>query len=143
MPLDTALTSVYERSTDIQLRWHWTPGTSALWDNRASIHTVSFDYDGERHVGRAIASRLYRQLTAFFFFFSRAHGFPLWPRSPTLTPLVGVGLRRWVFLGGRPRPLAVNIYREPKRVVPAIEVRDHRAGEKPTRLDSGMHRACM
>ncbi|WVF67006.1 hypothetical protein IAT40_001749 [Kwoniella sp. CBS 6097] len=43
------LYNVYERSTDIQLRWHWTPGTSALWDNRTTNHTVSYDYDGERH----------------------------------------------------------------------------------------------
>jgi alpha-ketoglutarate-dependent taurine dioxygenase len=43
------LYSVYERSTDIQLRWHWTPGTSAIWDNRSTIHTVSYDYAGERH----------------------------------------------------------------------------------------------
>ncbi|WWC90248.1 uncharacterized protein L201_005181 [Kwoniella dendrophila CBS 6074] len=43
------LYGVYERSTDIQLRWHWTPGTSAIWDNRTTIHTVSYDYDGERH----------------------------------------------------------------------------------------------
>jgi len=42
---------VYERSTDIQVRWHWTPGTSAIWDNRSTIHTVSFDYEakGDRH----------------------------------------------------------------------------------------------
>ncbi|KAJ7621040.1 hypothetical protein FB45DRAFT_133368 [Roridomyces roridus] len=42
---------VYERSTDIQVRWKWTPGTSAIWDNRSTIHTVSFDYEGkgERH----------------------------------------------------------------------------------------------
>ncbi|RXK36037.1 hypothetical protein M231_06685 [Tremella mesenterica] len=43
------LYGVYERSTDIQLRWHWTPGTSAIWDNRSTIHTVSYDYEGERH----------------------------------------------------------------------------------------------
>ena len=43
------LFDVYERSTDIQVRWHWTPGTSAIWDNRSTIHTVSYDYDGERH----------------------------------------------------------------------------------------------
>ncbi|KAL1412033.1 hypothetical protein Q8F55_003030 [Vanrija albida] len=43
------LHNIYERSTDIQLRWHWTPGTSAIWDNRSTIHTVSYDYDGERH----------------------------------------------------------------------------------------------
>ncbi|KAI5475974.1 hypothetical protein MNV49_000533 [Pseudohyphozyma bogoriensis] len=35
---------VYERSTDIQVRWSWTPGTSAIWDNRQTIHTVSRDY---------------------------------------------------------------------------------------------------
>jgi len=42
---------VYERSTDIQVRWHWTPGTSAIWDNRSTIHTVSYDYEGkgDRH----------------------------------------------------------------------------------------------
>lgn len=43
------LYDVYERSTDIQVRWHWTPGTSAIWDNRSTIHTVSYDYEGERH----------------------------------------------------------------------------------------------
>lgn len=43
------LFDIFERSTDIQLRWHWTPGTSAIWDNRSTIHTVSYDYDGERH----------------------------------------------------------------------------------------------
>lgn len=36
------LYDVYERSTDIQLRWHWTPGTSAIWDNRSTIHSVSY-----------------------------------------------------------------------------------------------------
>jgi len=41
------LHDVYERNVDIQVRWHWTPGTSALWDNRVSIHTVSWDYEGE------------------------------------------------------------------------------------------------
>ncbi|KZO92017.1 TauD-domain-containing protein [Calocera viscosa TUFC12733] len=41
------LYDVYERNVDIQVRWHWTPGTSALWDNRTSIHTVSWDYEGE------------------------------------------------------------------------------------------------
>ncbi|KAJ6617508.1 hypothetical protein B0H10DRAFT_2176396 [Mycena sp. CBHHK59/15] len=42
---------VYEKSTDIQIRWKWTPGTSAIWDNRTTIHTVSYDYEGkgERH----------------------------------------------------------------------------------------------
>lgn len=49
--VDLLTGSVYERSVDIQVRWHWTPGTSAIWDNRISIHTVSFDhpYGTERH----------------------------------------------------------------------------------------------
>ncbi|KZT52645.1 TauD-domain-containing protein [Calocera cornea HHB12733] len=41
------LFDVYERNVDIQVRWHWTPGTSALWDNRIANHTVSWDYEGE------------------------------------------------------------------------------------------------
>jgi alpha-ketoglutarate-dependent taurine dioxygenase len=49
------LFDVYERSTDIQVRWNWTPGTSAIWDNRSTIHTVSFDYEGERHGTRVAA----------------------------------------------------------------------------------------
>ncbi|ORY25433.1 hypothetical protein BCR39DRAFT_580176 [Naematelia encephala] len=40
------LLDVYERSTDIQVRWQWTPGTSAIWDNRSTIHTVSLDWEG-------------------------------------------------------------------------------------------------
>ncbi|GMK57527.1 hypothetical protein CspeluHIS016_0403610 [Cutaneotrichosporon spelunceum] len=29
--------------------WHWTPGTSPIWDNRSIIHTVSYNYEGKRH----------------------------------------------------------------------------------------------
>lgn len=42
------LYDVYEQNVDIQLRFKWTPGTSALWDNRITIHNASFDY-GLRH----------------------------------------------------------------------------------------------
>jgi len=42
------LFDVYERNIDIQVRWKWTPGTSALWDNRIANHTVSFDYEGKQ-----------------------------------------------------------------------------------------------
>jgi alpha-ketoglutarate-dependent taurine dioxygenase len=28
------LYDVYEKNVDIQVRFKWTPGTSALWDNR-------------------------------------------------------------------------------------------------------------
>jgi alpha-ketoglutarate-dependent taurine dioxygenase len=45
------LFDVYERNVDIQVRFRWTPGTSALWDNRITIHNASWDYEGreERH----------------------------------------------------------------------------------------------
>ncbi|KAL2062794.1 hypothetical protein VTL71DRAFT_5866 [Oculimacula yallundae] len=45
------LFDVYEKNVDIQVRFKWTPGTSALWDNRITIHNASWDYEGaeERH----------------------------------------------------------------------------------------------
>ncbi|PMD40931.1 alpha-ketoglutarate-dependent sulfonate dioxygenase [Hyaloscypha variabilis F] len=45
------LFDVYENNVDIQVRFKWTPGTSALWDNRITIHNASWDYEGseERH----------------------------------------------------------------------------------------------
>ncbi|KAL2155778.1 hypothetical protein VTH82DRAFT_520 [Thermothelomyces myriococcoides] len=42
------LFDVYEKNVDIQVRFKWTPGTSALWDNRITIHNASWDYAG-RH----------------------------------------------------------------------------------------------
>ncbi|KAK3990139.1 hypothetical protein QBC44DRAFT_325701 [Cladorrhinum sp. PSN332] len=42
------LYDVYERNPDIQVRFRWTQGTSALWDNRITIHNASWDYGG-RH----------------------------------------------------------------------------------------------
>ncbi|TDZ39486.1 putative alpha-ketoglutarate-dependent sulfonate dioxygenase [Colletotrichum trifolii] len=40
------LFDVYEKNVDIQVRFKWTPNTSALWDNRISIHNASWDYAG-------------------------------------------------------------------------------------------------
>ncbi|CAN9097408.1 unnamed protein product [Alternaria alternata] len=40
------LFDVYENNVDIQVRFRWTPGTSALWDNRITIHNASWDYGG-------------------------------------------------------------------------------------------------
>lgn len=40
------LYDVYEQNVDIQVRFKWTPGTSALWDNRITIHNASWDYEG-------------------------------------------------------------------------------------------------
>ncbi|KAK0716457.1 hypothetical protein B0T21DRAFT_318238 [Apiosordaria backusii] len=42
------LYDVYEKNSDIQVRFRWTAGTSALWDNRITIHSASWDYGG-RH----------------------------------------------------------------------------------------------
>lgn len=76
------LHNIYERSTDIQLRWHWTPGTSAIWDNRSTIHTVSYDYDGERHGTRvsSLAEKPYFDPTSK----SKAEALkhPKWLQSP-------------------------------------------------------------
>ncbi|QKX57137.1 uncharacterized protein TRUGW13939_04245 [Talaromyces rugulosus] len=49
------LYDVYERNLDIQVRFRWTPRTSALWDNRITIHNASWDYEGTepRHGTRA------------------------------------------------------------------------------------------
>lgn len=34
------LFDVYEQNVDIQVRWKWTPGTSAIWDNRLVLLTT-------------------------------------------------------------------------------------------------------
>lgn len=51
------LFDLYERNPDIQVRFRWTGGTSALWDERISIHCVSWDWLGceDRH-GTRVAS---------------------------------------------------------------------------------------
>ncbi|KAI0896102.1 alpha-ketoglutarate-dependent sulfonate dioxygenase [Annulohypoxylon nitens] len=41
------LYDVYEKNVDIQVRFKWTPNTSALWDNRITIHNASWDYGGK------------------------------------------------------------------------------------------------
>jgi len=41
------LYKVYETNVDIQVRFKWTPRTSALWDNRITIHNASWDYEGK------------------------------------------------------------------------------------------------
>ncbi|KAF2156307.1 TauD-domain-containing protein [Myriangium duriaei CBS 260.36] len=51
------LFDVYEQSIDIQVRFRWSPRTSALWDNRITIHNASWDYEGSepRHGTRVTA----------------------------------------------------------------------------------------
>ncbi|ORY52708.1 alpha-ketoglutarate-dependent taurine dioxygenase [Leucosporidium creatinivorum] len=41
------LFDLYERTLDIQVRFKWSPRTSALWDNRVSIHAAVYDYEGK------------------------------------------------------------------------------------------------
>ncbi|EMR65657.1 hypothetical protein MGN70_012785 [Eutypa lata] len=59
---------VYETNVDIQVRFRWTPGTSALWDNRITIHNASWDYGGRspRHGTRvtSLAEKPYFDPTA-------------------------------------------------------------------------------
>ncbi|OWZ31335.1 sulfonate dioxygenase [Cryptococcus neoformans c45] len=38
------LFQVYEQNPDTQVRFRWTPRSSALWDNRISIHSAVYDY---------------------------------------------------------------------------------------------------
>ncbi|WVQ85562.1 hypothetical protein IAT38_007728 [Cryptococcus sp. DSM 104549] len=38
------LFQVLEQNTDIQIRFKWSERTSALWDNRISIHSAVYDY---------------------------------------------------------------------------------------------------
>ncbi|KAL4810682.1 hypothetical protein BDV18DRAFT_155294 [Aspergillus unguis] len=40
------LCDVFEKNVDIQVRFNWTAKTSALWDNRITIHNASWDYEG-------------------------------------------------------------------------------------------------
>ncbi|KAK5128015.1 hypothetical protein LTR85_005132 [Meristemomyces frigidus] len=42
------LFKVYEGNVDIQCRFKWTAGTSALWDNRITMHNASYDYEGRQ-----------------------------------------------------------------------------------------------
>ncbi|KAJ5423192.1 Taurine catabolism dioxygenase TauD/TfdA [Penicillium cf. griseofulvum] len=42
------LYDVYEKNPDIQVRFKWSPRTSALWDNRITIHNASWDYEGSQ-----------------------------------------------------------------------------------------------
>ncbi|CAF9921451.1 MAG: hypothetical protein ALECFALPRED_001805 [Alectoria fallacina] len=51
------LNDVFEKNVDIQVRFKWTPRTSALWDNRITIHNASWDYEGSepRHGTRVTA----------------------------------------------------------------------------------------
>jgi taurine dioxygenase len=38
--------------TEFTVRYHWTPGTIAMWDNRCTQHCVLNDFEGERVIQR-------------------------------------------------------------------------------------------
>ena len=39
-------------NTRFTVRYHWTPGTIAMWDNRCTQHYVLDDFEGERVIQR-------------------------------------------------------------------------------------------
>lgn len=49
---DNLLRLLYEHMASPQfvVRYHWSPGTLAFWDNRDTMHFGIFDYEGERRV---------------------------------------------------------------------------------------------
>ena len=55
--MNVKLTECFQQNVDIQVRFKWTPKTSALWDNRITIHNASWDYEGgePRHGTRVTA----------------------------------------------------------------------------------------
>ncbi|KAL1404849.1 hypothetical protein Q8F55_008460 [Vanrija albida] len=52
------LFDVYETSRDAQIRFRWTPGTSALWDNRVTIHSAVHDYGDDTHAAPRHGTRV-------------------------------------------------------------------------------------
>ncbi|NKY51286.1 TauD/TfdA dioxygenase family protein [Nocardia vermiculata] len=42
------------RSPDFQVRFHWQPGSIALWDNRCTQHYAVADYSGRRRMHRVV-----------------------------------------------------------------------------------------
>jgi alpha-ketoglutarate-dependent taurine dioxygenase len=50
---------LYEHMTDpsFVVRYHWSPGTLAFWDNRVTMHYGIFDYAGERRVMHRVTLR--------------------------------------------------------------------------------------
>ncbi len=39
------------------MRYHWSPGTLAFWDNRATMHFGIFDYEGDTRVMHRVTLR--------------------------------------------------------------------------------------
>ena len=56
---DRLLRLLYDHMTDPRfvVRYHWSVGTLAFWDNRATMHYGIFDYEGERRVMHRVTLR--------------------------------------------------------------------------------------
>ena len=56
---DRLLRLLYDHMTDPRfvVRYHWSAGTLAFWDNRATMHYGIFDYEGERRVMHRVTLR--------------------------------------------------------------------------------------
>ncbi|KAL1408009.1 hypothetical protein Q8F55_004806 [Vanrija albida] len=49
------LIDVLQGSPEIQVRWKWTPGASAIWDQRNTVHAPVRDWEEERHGTRVLS----------------------------------------------------------------------------------------
>jgi taurine dioxygenase len=56
---DGLLELLYDHMTrpEFVVRYHWRPGTLAVWDNRATMHFGIFDYDGDTRVMHRVTLR--------------------------------------------------------------------------------------
>ena len=62
MPADQSdglLRLLYDHMTkpNFVVRYHWAPGTLAMWDNRATMHFGIFDYEGESRIMHRVTLR--------------------------------------------------------------------------------------
>ena len=56
---DGLLRLLYDHMTrpEFVVRYHWSPGTLAMWDNRATMHFGVYDYEGDRRVMHRVTLR--------------------------------------------------------------------------------------
>jgi taurine dioxygenase len=56
---DGLLKLLYDHMTrpEFVVRYHWSPGTLAVWDNRATMHFGIFDYEGDTRVMHRVTLR--------------------------------------------------------------------------------------
>jgi taurine dioxygenase len=39
------------------VRYHWSPGTLAMWDNRSTMHFGIYDYEGDNRIMHRVTLR--------------------------------------------------------------------------------------